>query len=86
MLPILMALGAVSGLVAFAMKRTLDTGRDERRERSRLAALVAKPIGTLTLDEAEDGKVLARRYGASRQASDRFASVVTELRKRRARV
>lgn len=33
------------------------------KERERLRRLKAQPIGRLTLDELEDGVVLARRYG-----------------------
>lgn len=83
MVGIVLALGAVAALVYTGMKRSLDPAKDEASERSKLRALKAKK--RLVLDEAEDGLVLARRYGDA-AAAKWFGTAVAELKKRRVRI
>jgi hypothetical protein len=83
MLGILMGIGVVLGLGRLALSRADDPapGRDwEAGELARLASLTR-----LTLDQAEDGLVLSRRYGR-RDLERRFAVVVSRLRKTRPRI
>lgn len=82
----LFGLGAVFGLIVYAVR--VDPKIPEWKERRRLASLIEKGtggLGRLKLDEAEDGLVLARRYG-DKLWEKRFAAVVKELRKSRAKV
>lgn len=82
----LVGLGAVFGLVVYAIR--YDSQVPELIERRRLATLIEKSmggLGKLKLDEAEDGAVLARRYG-DKLWEKRFVAVVKELRKSRAKV
>ena len=80
MLPVGLAVGAVFLLLWRGMTRTLEPVFHERPERAKLAKLKAQK--RLTLDEAEDGFVLARRY-SDQAASKWFGRAVIELRKRR---
>lgn len=79
MFPLLLGLAAVGGLVTFAVRKATGPSVREQDERQKLAKLEVKRV--LTLDEAEDGAVLARRYGSKSQA--RFAREVEKLRKNR---
>lgn len=80
---LLASVGAVGLLVWRGMKRSLAPVKDESSEREKLMELKAK--GRWTLDEAEDGLVLARRYGDGAAAA-KFSKIVVELRKRRAKI
>lgn len=83
MLPVLLAVGALAGLLWRGVKRTLDPTIKEDAERKRLKDLRGQ--GVLNIDQAEDGLVLARRYGDA-TAAERFRAAVVELRKRRVRI
>ncbi len=80
MVPLLIGLAAVGGLVGMAIKRALGPAKKPLAEREKLEALKMKRL--LSLDQAEDGLVLARRYG-DRKAEVRFAIEVRKLRKKR---
>lgn len=83
MLPALLATGAVVALLWRGVKRSLDPTVKEDAERKRLAGL--KKAKSLNIDTAEDGLVLARRYGDA-EAEKWFGRAVIELRKRRVRI
>lgn len=80
MFPLLVGLAAVGGLVSMAIRRAIGPAKKPMLEREKLEVLKMKP--RVTLDEAEDGLVLARRYG-DRKAEVRFAIDVRRLRKLR---
>jgi hypothetical protein len=80
MFPILFGLGAIAGLVGYAIRRATGPSTKPLDERYKLERLKMRKV--LTLDEAEDGLVLARRYG-DRKAQLRFQIEVIRLRKLR---
>lgn len=81
MLALLLALGAVAGIVKLAYGQQEDPTIRRALERRRLLHLARKRDGRLTLPEAEDGVILAKRHGETLLAR-RFAKLV--LSKRRA--
>jgi hypothetical protein len=83
MIGLVVSIGAVGLLVWSGMKRALAPAKSEASDRNKLARLKAQ--GRWTMDEAEDGLVLARRYGDA-TAAKKFAAVVSELRKRRVKI
>lgn len=88
MFPLLAALGAVVGLVAYAVNKATAPAEKPRAERDRLEALKRKgtpQTGFLSLDEAEDGLVLARRFGDGKAAL-KFSAVIARLRPRRVKI
>jgi hypothetical protein len=80
MLPLLIGLAAVGGLVKIAIDKVTGPSKKPYVEQQKLESLKAKR--TLTLNEAEDGLVLARRY-RDKKAEVRFAIEVGKLRKKR---
>ena len=74
---VLAALATVAGLVRLAATRP---DRVANRERGRLASLKSKLDQELDLDEAEDGSVLARRYGDGAQEA-RFRRIAETLKR-----
>ena len=82
MFPLLVGLAAVGALVGSAIRRVTGPSKREEAERTKFEKLLMKPHPTL--DEAEDGLVLARRYG-DRRAQVRFSMLVQKLRKKRTR-
>jgi hypothetical protein len=66
--------------VGFAIRKVTGPSKKPIVDRQKLEKLKSK--GTLTLDEAEDGLVLSRRYGDKR-AEVHFAIKVRKLRKER---
>lgn len=83
MLPVGLAIGAVALLLWRGVKRALDPTVKENAERAKLVEL--KRLAALNIDQAEDGLVLARRYG-DKAGVERFAAAVVALRKRRVRI
>lgn len=83
MLPVILATGGIVFLLWRGVKRSLDPTVNETAERNKLAGL--KKAKRLTYDQAEDGLVLARRYGDD-AAVRWFNTAVIELRKRRVRI
>lgn len=81
MFPVILALGLVSGLVGFAIRETVNPSRKRDSEEGKLEKLKSK-FPMVTLDEAEDGAVLARRYGDKKSEAD-FSKAVSALRKKR---
>ena len=79
----ILAVGAVLVFIRWGMKRALDPARSEDDERRKLRELRAKK--RLTLDQAEDGLVLARRYSDA-AAVAWFKTAVEELKKRRVKI
>lgn len=80
MIPLVFAIGLVSGLVGYAIRRTTGPSTKPMDERMKLGRLKLRKV--LTLDEAEDGLVLARRYG-DKSAEVKFRIEVLKLKKRR---
>jgi hypothetical protein len=78
--PLLLGFAIVGGLVSFAIKKATGPSIRIKDEKEKLARLKTKAV--LTLDEAEDGAVLARRYGDS-PSQKRFAREVEKLKKNR---
>lgn len=83
MLGLVVSIGAVGLLVWRGMRRSLASSDSETSDRKKLAVLKAQ--GRWKLDEAEDGYVLARRYGDAVSAK-KFAVAIVELRKRRVKI
>jgi hypothetical protein len=72
----------VAGLVVAAMRSTSRPVKNIEWAKIRLAHLVRKPRVKLTLDEVEDGIVLARRLG-KKDIEKEFALVAKRLKQRR---
>lgn len=77
MLPILAGLGFIAGLLAYSARKGGVAARRVADERRKLAELRVRP--RLTLDEAEDGLVLARKFGDN-VAVGRFGREIAKLR------
>jgi len=80
MFPLLLGLVAVGSLVGAAIRRATGPSHKVEVEREKLDRL--KTRQHLSLDEAEDGVVLARRFG-DKKSEVRFAMLVQKLRKKR---
>ncbi len=83
MLAVLGALGLVGGIVWLGATRTVEKSIKSNLEKQKLVKLTKKK--KLSLDEAEDGVVLARRFKNSKLASQ-FEKEAVVLRKNRAPV
>jgi hypothetical protein len=80
-LGVLVALGAVAGLVKIAIARTTRPVRKTTWAEARLAKLERKLVArTIRLDEAEDGLVLARKLGR-KDLTPGFAKAIFVMRK-----
>jgi hypothetical protein len=77
---VLIAVGAVGGLLWWGAKRALDPMVKTTQERRRFQELRA--VGPTSLDEAEDGLVLARRFG-DKAAEAEFRNAVARMKQRR---
>ena len=66
---ILLALGLVAGIVRLAISQADDPSIKRFLQRKRLDAIARKPDSAITLSEAEDALVLARRLGDGKMAS-----------------
>lgn len=84
MLPLAIAIGLVSGIVAFAAQKQLRPGIEAERDRLRWEAFKRRRIDSLSLDETEDALVLARRFRASSGEIHRLEKRAFEKRKERA--
>jgi hypothetical protein len=80
MFPLLLAVGAVVGLVGYAIRKSTGPSTKPGDERVRLERLKLRKI--LTLDEAEDGLVLARRFGDAGSEA-KFRIEISRLKKKR---
>lgn len=78
----LLAFGLVSGIVSLAWRQTDDPSVRRYIQRTRLRFIAGKPDAKITLDQAEDGLVLARHHG-DKALVMRFGKLVASLRKRR---
>lgn len=85
MFPVLLALGLVGGLVSFAVRETVSPTIKPNMEKAKLEKLKSKELSQLKLNEAEDGAVLARRYGDKR-AESYFKHAISGLRKKRVKI
>jgi hypothetical protein len=83
MFPILLGVAIVSGLVAFASK--VNPKIRPSLEKQRLEALKRTRVDLMTLDMAEDGLVLARRFHDS-GAENNFRALVMLKKKNRGSV
>lgn len=83
MLPLFISIAAVASLVGYAIKRGGRSAYKEEDERKKLAHLEMRTV--LTLDEAEDGLVLSRKYGHA-ESQRKFGAAVTRLKKNRPKV
>lgn len=83
MLPLVLGIGAIIGLVSFAVTRGARPERVDKAERTRLEHLKLRRI--LSLDDAEDGLVLARRYGDG-EAGKKFAAELSVLKSKRPKI
>jgi hypothetical protein len=80
MFGLLFAVSLVGGLVGYAIRRTTGPSTKPADERMKLERLKMRKV--LTLDEAEDGLVLARRYG-DKSSEVRFRIEALKLKKKR---
>jgi len=71
------AVVAVAGLVGLSATRS---SRRSARELRRLDSLAAAPDERMTREQADDGAVLARKYGRSRDEA-RFSRLAERLRR-----
>lgn len=78
----LLAFGLVGSIVTFAVKSALDPAYQLRCLRRRLIRLGRLSPENLTLDQAEDGKVLARRLGKP-GLEKKFDQAAVSLKKKR---
>ncbi len=76
------AFAVVGGLVAAAYREKADPVIKPAWQKTRLAMLAGTPIKQLTLGQAEDGVVLARKLG-EHDLERRFAVVAIRLKKGR---
>lgn len=83
MIPLFLAVGAVAGLVGYAIRRSTGPSTKPMDERMKLERLKLRKV--LTLDEAEDGLALARRYG-DKATEVKFRIEVIKLKKKRIRI
>lgn len=81
MLAVFLALGLVGGLIGFAAREAVSPTIKPDMEIRRLEKL-KKKFPMVTLDEAEDGAVLSRRYG-DKGFEGKFVKAVLALRKNR---
>lgn len=81
MFAVLLALGLVGGLVGYAAREAVAPSAKPVAELKKLVWLKSK-LPRVTLDEAEDGAVLARRFG-DKKAALMFHRIAVVLRKKR---
>ena len=81
---VLGAIALVWGLTYAGVKWSENPARKTDAEKKTLMKLKAKPAATMTLDEAEDGLVLARRYGDRDFA--KFVQVRNRLKPKRVKI
>lgn len=84
MVALLLALGLVSGIVGLAVDQAEDPTIRRFLQRRRLEAISRKPDRLVTLPEAEDAVVLAKRFN-ERFLLTRFSKLVASLKKNAAR-
>jgi hypothetical protein len=78
------AFAVVGSLVAVAYREKADPVIKPALQKSRLAMLARMPASRLTLDQAEDGMVLSRKF-EEHDLEKRFAAVAKQLKKGRRR-
>jgi hypothetical protein len=79
---LLIAFGAVGGLISLSLREAAEPTIKPALLKRRLAKLARTPRKALTLDQAEDGVVLSRRLKES-DLERRFVTVASSLRSKR---
>lgn len=79
---LLLALGVVAGIVKLAFSQQEDPSIRRALEKRRLVSIARKRDAVLTLPEAEDGLILAKRHD-QHLLTRRFAKLVSSLKQRR---
>lgn len=79
---LLLAFCISGGLVKVAWSQTVEPTLKPAWRKERLARLASIKRDKLTLDQAEDGAVLARQFGA-RKLETEFKEIVTRLKSAR---
>jgi hypothetical protein len=79
------AFAVVGGLVIFAYREKADPILKPALQKAKLAKLARLPASRLTLDQAEDGMVLSRKF-EEHDLERRFAKVVMTLKTKRPKV
>lgn len=80
MFPLVLGIGLIAGLFAYSARKGGVAARRVDDERRKLAELRVRP--RLTLDQAEDGLFLSRKFG-DKVAQGRFEREVARLRQGR---
>jgi hypothetical protein len=75
---------AAGGLVKYAWDQKEEPTLKPALRKAKLIRLAKRDLNRLSLDEAEDGKVLAREF-SSPDLEKKFASVVVKLKAKRAK-
>jgi hypothetical protein len=78
---ILLALGLVAGIVGLAKNQADDPSIKRFLQRKRLDAIALKPDSAITLSDAEDALVLARRLGDGKMAARASKLVASQWRR-----
>lgn len=81
---LLIAFLSVGGLVKYAYGQKEEPTLRPALRKAKLIRLAKRDLNTLTLDNAEDGKVLAREF-SSPELEKRFSSVVVKLKSQRSK-
>ena len=79
-----MTIGAVGGFVALAHRQAAEPTIKPALLKLRLSRLAKMPVKNLTLDQAEDGMVLSRKFNEP-DLEREFAKVATMLKSRRSK-
>lgn len=75
---------AASGLVRYAWTQKEEPALKPALRKAKLIRLASKELNKLSLDDAEDGRVLAREF-SSPELEKRFATVVVQLKNKRSK-
>jgi ABC-type Fe3+-hydroxamate transport system substrate-binding protein len=76
---VIMAFGIVGGLIKLAYGQAMEPTIKPAWRKEKLVRLASIPMEKLTLDQAEDGAVLARENGA-KELEKRFRAKAAELK------
>ena len=78
---VLLAFGLVLGLISLSKSQAEDPTVRRFLQKRRLGIIAGNPDQQLTRLEAEDGKILAERFG-EKALAERFTKLVASLKKR----
>ncbi len=82
MLPIFLGLGLIGGLVSLAIRQAKEPTIKPALEKRKLIVLAKIPRHKLTLSQAEDGVVLARRF-SSPVLEKEFLKIVEKIKRKK---